>query len=82
VIAAARAAGAQTGLLTQGAFLRRLGIEQRAAALARARPDQADVIARQLARLIEPGQMGDLFKAVCLYGPGGAAPPGFEDAHD
>jgi SAM-dependent MidA family methyltransferase len=79
VIAAARAAGARAGLKTQGDFLRRLGIEQRAAALARARPDQADVIARQLARLIEPDQMGDLFKVACLFA-GGPPPPGFEDA--
>ena len=81
VIAAARATGIRTGLLTQGEFLRRLGIEQRAAALSRARPDQAAVIARQLARLIDPGQMGDLFKAACLYA-GGPPPPGFEDVHD
>ena len=80
VIAAARAAGTETGLLTQRDFLRRLGIEQRAAALSRARPDQAAIIARQLARLIEPDQMGDLFKAACLYA-GGPPPPGFEDAH-
>jgi SAM-dependent MidA family methyltransferase len=80
VIAAARAAGARAVLLTQRDFLRRLGIEQRAAALSAARPDQAQVIARQLARLIEPDQMGDLFKAACLYA-GDAPPPGFEDVH-
>jgi NADH dehydrogenase [ubiquinone] 1 alpha subcomplex assembly factor 7 len=79
VIAEARAAGARGGLKTQGEFLLRLGIETRAAALAQARPDQADVIARQLARLIEPDQMGDLFKAACLFA-GGPPPPGFEDA--
>jgi len=79
VIAAARAAGARADLQTQGDFLRRLGIETRAAALAHARPDQADVIARQLARLIDPDQMGDLFKAACLFA-GGPPPPGFEDA--
>jgi SAM-dependent MidA family methyltransferase len=67
--------------------LLRLGIEQRAAALARARPDQAEVIARQLARLIDPDQMGALFKAACLHA-GGAVPPAFadvaglEDSHD
>jgi len=81
VIAAARAAGLRAGLLTQGDFLRRLGIEARAAALSSARPDQAPVIARQLARLIEPDQMGDLFKAACLY-TGDTPPPGFEDVHD
>ena len=80
VLAAARAAGAQGRLLRQGDFLRRLGIEQRAAALARSRPDQAPIIARQLARLTEPDQMGDLFKAACLYPAGAAVPPGFDDA--
>src|SRR5262249_8815122 len=38
VLAAARAQGADAGLLTQGDFLKRLGIEARAAALSRARP--------------------------------------------
>ena len=77
--AAARAAGAATSLLTQGEFLGRLGVHARAQALARARPDQAPVIARQLARLIAPAEMGTLFKALCIHPPG-AAPPGFEDA--
>ncbi|HEX4199499.1 MAG TPA: SAM-dependent methyltransferase [Caulobacteraceae bacterium] len=77
VLAAARAAGASTALLTQGEFLRRLGIEQRAAALARARPDQAARLGRQLERLIGDDQMGLLFKAACIHSAG-LAPPGFE----
>jgi NADH dehydrogenase [ubiquinone] 1 alpha subcomplex assembly factor 7 len=76
VLAAARAAGAEAELLTQGAFLRRLGVEARAAALSRARPDRADIIARQLERLIGADQMGDLFKAAALWS--GPAPPAFE----
>jgi SAM-dependent MidA family methyltransferase len=79
VLGAARTAGAQTAILMQRIFLQRLGIEARAAALAKSRPDQAGVIARQLARLIDPDQMGELFKAACLYS-GDAVPPGFEDA--
>src|SRR5260370_856373 len=52
-LAAAEAAGAQVSPVeTQGDFLRRLGIEARAAGLSRAHPDQADKIGRQLARLI------------------------------
>ncbi|MEO8926991.1 MAG: SAM-dependent methyltransferase [Caulobacteraceae bacterium] len=75
---AARAAGALTPRArSQGDFLRALGIETRAAALAGARPDSAGLIARQLARLIAPGQMGDLFKAACVHAPG-LVPPGFE----
>jgi SAM-dependent MidA family methyltransferase len=76
VLGAARAAGASVGLLTQGEFLRRLGIETRAAALQRARPDRADVVARQLERLVAPDQMGELFKAAAIWT--GAAPPAFE----
>jgi NADH dehydrogenase [ubiquinone] 1 alpha subcomplex assembly factor 7 len=77
VLNAARKAGAETAILTQGEFLRRLGIEHRAAALAKARPDRAQTIARQLDRLTAPDQMGDLFKAACIHAPG-LAPPGFE----
>ncbi|MBA3811371.1 MAG: SAM-dependent methyltransferase [Caulobacteraceae bacterium] len=77
-LAAARAAGAETGpIRSQRAFLRDLGIEQRAATLAHARPDEACKIARQLNRLIAPDQMGALFKAACVYSPWLAA-PGFE----
>ncbi|HYE42350.1 MAG TPA: SAM-dependent methyltransferase [Caulobacteraceae bacterium] len=77
---AARGAGAATGpILSQGAFLRALGIEHRAAALAGARPEQADKLARQLARLVEPDQMGSLFKACAVWSPGSTAPPAFEE---
>ncbi|TCS09958.1 SAM-dependent methyltransferase [Caulobacter sp. BK020] len=80
VLAAAAEAGAATGpILSQGAFLQGLGIEQRAQALAAARPDQADRLARQLDRLTGPAQMGRLFKAACLSAPG-LSPPLFEDA--
>jgi len=75
---AAEAEGAGVAITEQGAFLRRLGIDARAAALAAARPDQTAVIARQLARLTDADQMGSLFKAACLYRPG-PPPPGFED---
>ena len=77
VLAAAAAAGAHTAILTQGQWLTRLGLDQRAAALSRARPDQAPVMARQRARLADPDQMGDLFKAACVYSAG-LVPPGFE----
>jgi len=78
VIAAAEAAGAKAApLLTQGAFLRRLGVEVRADALARARPDRAETVARQLDRLVGSDQMGALFKACCLHSPGWT-PPGFD----
>ncbi len=74
---AARLQGAAVGpIVTQSAFLRSLGVEARAAALARSRPDQAEVVARQLHRLIAPDQMGELFKVLCIHTPG-LDPPGF-----
>jgi NADH dehydrogenase [ubiquinone] 1 alpha subcomplex assembly factor 7 len=79
VMAAARKAGVDTAILTQGEFLRRMGIEQRAAALSRAAPERAETIGRQLDRLTAPDQMGELFKACCIHSPG-LVPPGFEEA--
>jgi SAM-dependent MidA family methyltransferase len=79
VLEAARAAGAATTpVLSQREFLLRLGIEVRADALSRARPDKAAAISRQLDRLIGPDQMGELFKAACIHSEG-LNPPGFED---
>jgi NADH dehydrogenase [ubiquinone] 1 alpha subcomplex assembly factor 7 len=79
VLAAARMSGTSTAILSQGAFLRALGVEHRAAALKRTRPDQAARIDRQLARLIDDDQMGLLFKAACIHSAG-FIPPGFEAA--
>ena len=78
-LAEAREAGAASGLLTQAEFLRRLGIAERARALSAARPDRAETIARQLARLVEPDQMGQLFKAAAIWSKGSPAPPAFEE---
>ena len=85
VAAAARAQGAATSaIISQRDLLGRLGIEARAAALARSRPDRADRLARQLARLTDADQMGVLFKALCIHAPqpGGPpfVPPAFEEA--
>jgi SAM-dependent MidA family methyltransferase len=76
-LSAARAAGAAvTPIRRQGEFLADLGVGFRAEALARARPDQAPLIARQLARLTAPDQMGELFKVAAVTSPG-LAVPGF-----
>jgi SAM-dependent MidA family methyltransferase len=70
-LAAASAAGAQAAPIeTQGDFLRRMGIEARAAGLCRARPDRADTISRQLDRLTASDQMGSLFKVAAVAAPG------------
>jgi SAM-dependent MidA family methyltransferase len=78
LLAAAVEAGAEiAGPMPQGLFLGRLGIQQRAEALIAARPDRSMVIGRQLARLVAPDQMGELFKVACIHQPG-FEPPGFE----
>jgi SAM-dependent MidA family methyltransferase len=84
VAAAAIQAGAgATRILSQAAFLRALGIDQRAGALmeaaqARGRGDQAEMIGRQHARLMAHDQMGALFKAIAIHQKG-LAVAGFED---
>ena len=77
-MAAARDAGAEAAILSQAAFLARMGIGERAEALVRARPDKAPLIGRQLHRLVGGDQMGELFKACCLHSPDWI-PPAFED---
>ena len=68
------------GPVGQGAFLRRLGLPERAQALKRnAKAAQADAIDAASARLIAPDQMGTLFRVLAL-GDGKSAPPaGFMD---
>jgi NADH dehydrogenase [ubiquinone] 1 alpha subcomplex assembly factor 7 len=78
----AERAGARVhGPVTQGAFLRRLGIEARAATLrAAATAAQAADVDAALARLTGPGQdaMGELFKAIAFADSGSGALPGFD----
>jgi NADH dehydrogenase [ubiquinone] 1 alpha subcomplex assembly factor 7 len=73
----ARASGlAVAPLAGQGEFLLRLGLGERAKALARANPAEAGNIARAVERLTDPRQMGTLFKALCAHSPG-LRPAGF-----
>jgi len=76
---AAREAGAAVrGPVGQGAFLRALGIEARAAALSKSANDaQRADIAAALHRLTAPDRMGSLFKMIALLDPRLPAPPGF-----
>jgi SAM-dependent MidA family methyltransferase len=76
----AHAAGLDVyGPVGQGDFLRGLGIETRAAALARGRGDAvAAKIQRQLDRLVGPDDMGDLFKVIAFASSGLPAPPGLD----
>jgi NADH dehydrogenase [ubiquinone] 1 alpha subcomplex assembly factor 7 len=76
--AAARAAGARAwGPLPQGAFLTALGIAERAATLlADATPAQAEAIASACRRVLDPDEMGTLFKVLALAHPALPAPAG------
>jgi len=74
---AAKVTGLATApLANQGEFLLRLGLGERAKALARANPAEAGNIARAVERLTSPRQMGTLFKAFCAHSPG-LKPAGF-----
>jgi NADH dehydrogenase [ubiquinone] 1 alpha subcomplex assembly factor 7 len=76
---AARAGGARIhGPVPQRQFLLALGAEARVAALeARATPAQRSRLAGAVERLLDPAQMGTLFKAMALTSPALPPPPGF-----
>jgi len=63
----ARAHGARwLGTVPQGDWLLTLGIEARAAALARSSPQRGEALASEVERLTAPEQMGELFKVMAL----------------
>jgi SAM-dependent MidA family methyltransferase len=68
------------GALGQGDFLRRAGAHARAAALSAANPAARTNIETALRRLIEPTEMGTLFRVLLLL-PKGSAPPIPMDGH-
>ncbi len=75
--AAAKATGLELAPLAgQGDWLLRLGLGERAKALAAANPGEAGNIARAVERLTAPTQMGALFKVLCAHSPG-LKPAGF-----
>ena len=76
--AAARSGARVHGPVTQGAFLRALGIEARTAALkAEATAGQAEAIVTGGRRLIDEAEMGNLFKVLALCAPDLPPPDGF-----
>jgi NADH dehydrogenase [ubiquinone] 1 alpha subcomplex assembly factor 7 len=77
---AAHASGAETyGPVPQGRFLAALGAQLRLAKLsARATPAQRRVLEDGVKRLLDPGEMGDLFKIMALVSPGVPPPAGFD----
>jgi SAM-dependent MidA family methyltransferase len=67
------------GPVPQGVFLRRLGVAARAATLLRtATAAQKRDIEEAMRRLIEPDEMGTLFKALAVTAPGLPIPSGFD----
>jgi NADH dehydrogenase [ubiquinone] 1 alpha subcomplex assembly factor 7 len=78
-VTAERQGAATQGPITQGAFLRNIGIERRAERLkSKATPKQAADIDSALARLTTPDQMGELFKVLAIAHPKLGALPGFD----
>ena len=75
---AARAEGVKVfGPRTQGEWLRAMGINLRAASLAKAAPERAGEITEARDRLTAPEQMGTLFEAMALVSKRWPAPEGF-----
>jgi NADH dehydrogenase [ubiquinone] 1 alpha subcomplex assembly factor 7 len=68
---------AADGPITQAEFLGRLGIVERTARLMAANPARAAEIETATHRLLSPGGMGQLFKAMVVRSPGLPAPPPF-----
>jgi NADH dehydrogenase [ubiquinone] 1 alpha subcomplex assembly factor 7 len=78
---AGSAGAAVWGPVPQGRFLEALGAEARLAGLmARATPAQRALIGSGLRRLIDPAEMGNLFKVLALSSPDLPAPAGFAEA--
>lgn len=84
--AAASEGAAVYGPISQGKFLARLGIFERATVLKRkATPEQMAAIDSALARLAQPGpqsgpnaRMAELFKVLAIMSPDLPVPPGFD----
>ena len=75
---AARNGGAITfGPVAQNTLLARLGIQPRAAQLAAKNPADRRTLYESVLRLLDPAQMGTLFKALAILPPQAPPPPGF-----
>ena len=64
------------GPVGQGQFLTALGIDARTEALAHAAPGRADELAAARRRLVDPSEMGTLFRVLALLSPDWPAPAG------
>jgi SAM-dependent MidA family methyltransferase len=78
VARAARDAGSDVKpIVTQGDWLKHLGIDARAEALASSNPDQAEEVKSALNRLTAADQMGGLFKVMAIHSREWPIPAGF-----
>lgn len=75
--AATQSGLAPSAIITQSELLSKLGIEMRAVTLTRSKPDAKPKIIRQLHRLMDSEEMGQLFKAICINANGLPTPLGF-----
>jgi SAM-dependent MidA family methyltransferase len=75
---AVRAGATVTPIVNQGNWLKRMGIEARAAALSHSNPDRMADIEAALHRLTARETMGELFKVIAIHSPDWGAPAGFE----
>lgn len=66
-----------SGPTPQGMFLLGLGAQARLNQLIKANPDEAEAIYTAAQRLIDPKEMGERFKAICLSSAGLPRPAGF-----
>jgi len=65
------------GPVTQSAFLLSMGAQQRAEMLMKNNPGEAGDIETGIRRLIDPKDMGDIFKAIAILPDGTSEAPGF-----
>ncbi len=65
------------GPISQGGFLMRLGVEERMQALIDANPNGAEDLYKGARKLVDPSEMGERFKVICLSTPGLPMPAGF-----
>jgi SAM-dependent MidA family methyltransferase len=76
--AAAREGASVSGPRPQGAWLRAMGLDVRAEALARSAPERAEEIEAARVRLAGSAQMGELFRIMAFTDPAWPEPAGFE----
>lgn len=74
---ASEAGAAVTKVVTQSEWLKRLGIDARAQALAQAHPERAEEIETARNRLCGSKEMGELFKVIAIHSPNWPKPAGF-----